>query len=104
MTFLQDYSKKVRYEALTPGRTDVFGAPFSGLSVQTCGFCSGSAHQAGAIGFFPDGGARFVDGGGAFVSTTNQSLAFSSVEGDTQYLFAISGPAGYMASFAPDRP
>jgi prepilin-type N-terminal cleavage/methylation domain-containing protein len=103
VTYLQDYSKKARFEALTPGRTDLFGAPFKGLSVQTCSFCSGAGYPRGAVVFFPDGGARFVDGDGGFLSTPNQSLAFSSVEGRSQYLFAISGPAGYMATFAPDK-
>jgi prepilin-type N-terminal cleavage/methylation domain-containing protein len=103
VTYLQDYSKKARFAALTPGRTDLFGAPFTGLAVQTCSFCSGSDYSRGAVIFFPDGGARFVDGQGTFLSTPNQSMAFSNVEGRNQYLFAISGPAGYMATFAPDK-
>jgi prepilin-type N-terminal cleavage/methylation domain-containing protein len=103
VTYLQDYSKKARFAALTPGRTDLYGAPFKGLSVQTCSFCSGAGYSRGAIVFFPDGGARFVDGQGTFSPVANQSLAFSSVEGRGQYLFAISGPAGYMATFAPDK-
>lgn len=102
--FLEDYSKKVRFGALTPGRTDMFGAPFSGMSVQTCSFCSGADFLRGAVIFFPDGGARFVDGQGAFLTSPNQSVAFSSLEGRKQHLFAISGPAGYMASFAVDKP
>ncbi|HEX8820019.1 MAG TPA: prepilin-type N-terminal cleavage/methylation domain-containing protein [Archangium sp.] len=101
--FLEDYSKKVRFGALTPGRTDLFGAPFSGMTVQTCSFCSGADHPRGAIVFLPDGGARFVDGQGTFLSTANQTMAFSSLEGRKQHLFAISGPAGYMASFAVDK-
>ncbi|HEX8440464.1 pilus assembly FimT family protein [Archangium sp.] len=103
VTFLQDYSKKARFAALSPGRTDLYGAPFTGLAVRTCSFCSGADYSRGAVIFFPDGGARFVDGDGTFLSTANQSLAFSSVEGRSQYLFAISGPAGYMATFAPDK-
>ncbi len=102
--FLEDYSKKVRFGALTPGRTDLFGAPFSGMSVQTCSFCSGTGFLRGAVVFFPDGGARFVDGQGAFLTSPNQSVAFSSLEGRKQHLLAISGPAGYMASFAVDKP
>jgi prepilin-type N-terminal cleavage/methylation domain-containing protein len=102
--FLEDYSKKVRFGALTPGRTDMFGAPFSGMSVQTCSFCSGTDFLRGAVVFFPDGGARFVDGQGAFLTSPNQSVAFSSLEGRKQHLLAISGPAGYMASFAVDKP
>jgi prepilin-type N-terminal cleavage/methylation domain-containing protein len=102
--FLEDYSKKVRFGALTPGRTDMFGVPFSGMSVQTCSFCSGTDFLRGAVIFFPDGGARFVDGQGAFLTRPNQSVAFSSLEGRKQHLFAISGPAGYMASFAVDKP
>jgi prepilin-type N-terminal cleavage/methylation domain-containing protein len=102
--FLEDYSKKVRFEALTPGRTDMFGAPFSGMAVRTCSFCSGSDFPRGAVVFFPDGGARFVDGQGTFLTSPNQSVAFSSLEGRKQHLFAISGPAGYMASFTVDKP
>lgn len=101
--YLDDYSHKVRFDALTPGRTDLFGAPFSGLPVQTCSFCAGTDSPSGAIGFYPDGGARFVDGSGRWITATNQSLAFSGVEGHGQYLFAISGPSGYMASFSPDK-
>jgi prepilin-type N-terminal cleavage/methylation domain-containing protein len=97
--FLEDY-KRVRFEALTPGRTDLFGAPFTGLAVSTCSFCSG-ATPAGAIIFYPDGGSRFIDGDGQFVSTMNHSLALSSSERQVQYLIAISGPSGYMASYAP---
>ncbi len=102
--FLEDYSKKVRFGALTPGRTDMFGAPFSGMAVQTCSFCSGTGVLRGAIVFYPDGGARFVDGQGTFLASANQSVAFSSMEGRKQHLFAISGPAGYMASFSVDKP
>ncbi len=102
--FLEDYSKKVRFGALTPGRKDMFGAPFSGMAVQTCSFCSGTGFPRGAVVFFPDGGARFVDGQGAFLTSPNQSVAFSSLEGRKQHLLAISGPAGYMASFAVDKP
>lgn len=97
--FFEDY-KRVRFEALTPEKTGLFGAPFSELSVRTCGFCSG-ATPVGATVFYPDGGARFVDGDGQFVATTNQSLAISSSERQLQYLIAISGPSGYMASFSP---
>lgn len=102
--FLEDYNRKVRFGALTPGRTDLFGAPFSGMAAQTCSFCSGTDSPRGAIVFFSDGGARFVDGQGAFLSSPNQTVAFSSLEGRRQHLFAISGPAGYMASFAVDKP
>ena len=100
--FLDDYSKKVRFQALKPGSTELFGAPFSKLAVQTCSFCSGADLQSGAIGFYPDGGARFVNGEGEFLSATNQSLALSGVDGLNEYLFAISGPSGYMATFSPD--
>jgi hypothetical protein len=82
----------------------MFGAPFSGMAVQTCSFCSGTSVPRGAIVFYPDGGARFVDGQGTFLTSANQSVAFSSLEGRKQHLFAISGPAGYMASFAVDKP
>lgn len=101
--FLEDYNKKVRFETLTPGRVGLFSAPFQKLAAQTCSFCSESAPMAGAIGFFPDGSARFVDGEGDYASTTNQSMALRSVEGRTQRLFAISGPTGYMAVFSPDK-
>jgi prepilin-type N-terminal cleavage/methylation domain-containing protein len=102
--FLDDYSKKVRFGALKPGRVGLFGAPFSGLAVQTCSFCSSAGTLRGAIGFYPDGGARFYDGSGDPVSGTNHSLALSSVDGLKQQLFAISGPSGYMAAFSPDKP
>ncbi|WNG14138.1 Tfp pilus assembly protein FimT/FimU [Cystobacter fuscus] len=101
--YLDDYSKKVRFGALTPGSTDAFGAPFLGLAVQTCSFCSGTDSPSGAMGFYPDGSAHFVDGTGRWISTTNQSLAFSSTQGRSQYLFAISGPSGFMATFSPDK-
>jgi prepilin-type N-terminal cleavage/methylation domain-containing protein len=97
--FFED-AKKVRFEALTPGDTKLYGAPFSGMAVRTCSFCTGGT-PVGAIVFYPDGGARFVDGDGQFLATANQSLAFSSSERKTQYLIAISGPSGYMASYAP---
>ena len=45
-----------------------------------------------------------MDGQGAFLTSPNQSVAFSSLEGRKQHLLAISGPAGYMASFAVDKP
>lgn len=102
--FLEDYNKKVRFGALKPGRVGLFGAPFTALAVQTCSFCSGSSPQQGAIGFYPDGGARFFDGDGNLVSGTNHSLALSSMDGLRQQLFAISGPSGYMAAFSPDKP
>lgn len=102
--FLEDYSKKVRFETLTPGKVGLFGAPFRMLAAQTCSFCSGAAHQSGAIGFFPDGSARFVDGEGVYASATNHSMSLRSLEGRTQQLFAISGPSGYMAVFSPDKP
>ncbi|OJH37446.1 pilus assembly FimT family protein [Cystobacter ferrugineus] len=101
--YLEDYGKKVRFGALTPGSTDEFGAPFVGLAVQTCSFCAGTDGPSGAMGFYPDGSARFVDGTGRWISTTNQSLAFSSTQGRDQYLFAISGPSGYMATFSSDQ-
>ena len=101
--FLEDYNRKVRFETLTPGKVGLLGAPFQGLAAQTCSFCSGAANGAGAIGFFPDGSARFVDGEGVYASTTNQTLSLRSLEGSTQQLFAISGPSGYMAVFSPDK-
>jgi prepilin-type N-terminal cleavage/methylation domain-containing protein len=101
--FLEDYNKKVRFETLTPGEVGLFGAPFQKLAAQTCSFCTEGAAVSGAIGFFPDGTARFVDGGGNFVSGTNQSMALRSLEGRNQQLFAISGPSGYMSVFSPDK-
>jgi hypothetical protein len=101
--YLDDYSKKVRFGALTPGSTDAFGAPFVGLAVQTCSFCAGTGSPSGALGFYPDGSAHFVDGTGRWITTTNHSLAFSSTQGGGQYLFAISGPSGYMAAFSSDQ-
>jgi prepilin-type N-terminal cleavage/methylation domain-containing protein len=101
--YLDDYGHKVRFGALTPGRTDVYGAPFLGLAVQTCSFCAGTDGPSGAMGFYPEGSARFVDGTGQWITTTNQSLAFSSEQGRGQYLFAVSGPSGYMATFSPDK-
>jgi len=101
--FLEDYNKKVRFETLTPGRVGLFSAPFQTLAAQTCSFCSDTASMAGAIGFFPNGSARFVDGRGDYASATNQSMALRSLEGRNQQLFAISGPSGYMAVFSPDK-
>ncbi|ATB35654.1 methylation domain protein [Cystobacter fuscus] len=101
--YLDDHGKKVRFGALTPGITDAFGAPFLGLAVQTCSFCAGTDSPSGAMGFYPDGSARFVDGTGRWITTTNQSLAFSSTQGGGQYLFAISGPSGFMATFSSDK-
>nr|QKW93592.1 prepilin-type N-terminal cleavage/methylation domain-containing protein [Archangium sp.] len=97
--FLEDYSKGVRFEALTPGETAQYAQPFSGLTVRTCGFCSETPLR-GAIGFFPDGSARFVNGQGAYVFTKNQGLALSSLDRKTQYLFAIAGPTGYVTAFS----
>jgi prepilin-type N-terminal cleavage/methylation domain-containing protein len=102
--FLEDYSKRVRFETLTPGRVGLLGAPFLTLAAKTCSFCSGSDPLVGAIGFFPDGSARFVDGEGEYVSATNHTLALRSLEGRTQQLLAISGPSGYMAVFSSDKP
>ncbi|QRN94845.1 prepilin-type N-terminal cleavage/methylation domain-containing protein [Archangium violaceum] len=101
--YLDDYSQSVRFGALTPGRTDLYGAPFTGLEVRTCSFCADTGSPSGAIGFYPDGSAHFADGLGRWISTNNQSLTFSGVEGQGQYLFAISGPSGYMATFSPDK-
>jgi prepilin-type N-terminal cleavage/methylation domain-containing protein len=101
--FLEDYNKKVRFETLTPGRVGLFAAPFQALAAKTCSFCTSAAHTAGAIGFMPDGSARFVDGQGDFVGTTNHSMALRSLEGRSQQLFAISGPSGYMAVSSPDK-
>jgi prepilin-type N-terminal cleavage/methylation domain-containing protein len=101
--FLEDYNKKVRFETLTPGGVGLFGAPFQKLTARTCSFCTSGAFLAGAIGFFPDGSARFADGEGDYVSGTNQSMALRSLEGRNQQLFAISGPSGYMAVFSPDK-
>ncbi|WP_375771844.1 prepilin-type N-terminal cleavage/methylation domain-containing protein [Archangium gephyra] len=98
--FLEDYNKKVRFETLTPGREGLFSAPFQTLKAQTCSFCSVAAAQAGAIGFFPDGSARFVSGEGDYASATNHSMALRSLEGRKQQLFAISGPSGYMAAYS----
>ncbi|WP_157774747.1 pilus assembly FimT family protein [Melittangium boletus] len=98
--FLEDYSKKVRFSALTPGVVGPYKAPFLNLRVETCGFCSG-APPRGAIVFRPDGSARFVDGAGQYESVPNQALALSSLDLQHQYLFAISGPSGYVASFSP---
>ena len=100
VAFLEDYSKKVRFSALTPGQTNRYGQPFTQLTVQTCGFCTGSPSR-GAIVFRPDGSARFVDGQGTYLRTPNQGMALSSLDLNHQYLFAISGPSGYVASFSP---
>lgn len=102
--FLDDYSKKVRFGVLKAGRVGLFGAPFSALAAQTCSFCTDAGSLRGAIGFLPDGGARFYNGSGTAVSGTNHTLALSSVDGLRQQLFAISGPSGYMAAFSPDKP
>ncbi|MFY0524701.1 pilus assembly FimT family protein [Archangium gephyra] len=101
--FLEDYNKKVRFETLTPGRVGLFSAPFQTLAARTCSFCSEGGPGAGAIGYFPDGSARFVDGAGSYAAATNQSMALRSVEGRAQQLFAISGPSGYMAVSSPDK-
>lgn len=101
--FLEDYNKKVRFETLKPGKVGLFGAPFQALAAQTCSFCSTAAHQAGAMGFLPDGSVRFVDGAGVYSSATNHTLSLRGLEGNTQQLFAISGPSGYMAVFSPDK-
>jgi prepilin-type N-terminal cleavage/methylation domain-containing protein len=105
VSYLEDYGKKVRFAALTPGQTNRYGQPFTQLTVQTCGFCTGSPSR-GAIVFSVDGSARFVDGQGGYLRTPNQGLAFSSQDPNSrdisrQYLFAISGPSGYVASFSP---
>ncbi|WNG55843.1 prepilin-type N-terminal cleavage/methylation domain-containing protein [Archangium gephyra] len=96
--FLEDYSKGVRFEALKPGEAGRYAQPFAALQVQTCGFCSG-APLRGAIAFFPDGSARFVNGQGEYVITKNQGLALSSQDRKSEYLFAIAGPTGYVAAF-----
>lgn len=101
--FLEDYNKKVRFETLTPGRVGLFGAPFQKLAAKTCSFCTTGSHTAGAIGFFPDGSARFVDGEGDYVGSTNHCMALRNLEGRSQQLFAISGPSGYMAVYSPDK-
>jgi prepilin-type N-terminal cleavage/methylation domain-containing protein len=100
--FLEDYGRsgQVLFGTLTPGSSKGFKAPFTGLEAQACGFCSGSPER-GAVVFFPNGSARFVDGSGVFLTTPNQTLAFRNQEGTSQYLFAISGPAAYIAAFSP---
>ncbi|HSP78441.1 MAG TPA: prepilin-type N-terminal cleavage/methylation domain-containing protein [Myxococcaceae bacterium] len=100
--FLEDYGGggQVRFGALNPGSSAGFKAPFTGLEAQACGFCSGDP-PLGAVVFFPNGSARFVDGSGVFLTSPNQSLAFRNQEGTGEYLFAISGPAAYIAAFSP---
>ncbi|WNG38985.1 prepilin-type N-terminal cleavage/methylation domain-containing protein [Archangium minus] len=98
--FLEDYSKQVRFAALKPGEKGRYGPPFATLDVDTCSFCSG-APARGAIVFNADGSARFVDGQGVYQGRVNQALALSSVDRTNQYLFAISGPSAYVATFSP---
>ncbi|QRK08382.1 prepilin-type N-terminal cleavage/methylation domain-containing protein [Archangium violaceum] len=99
--FLEDYSKQVRFAALTPGQEGQYGPPFAALKVQTCSFCSVDAPVRGAIVFRADGSARFVDGQGEHKDGANQALALSTVDRTNQYLFAISGPSAYVATFSP---
>jgi prepilin-type N-terminal cleavage/methylation domain-containing protein len=98
--YLEDYGRRgqVSFGALNPGGNAGFGAPFANLVAQTCSFCAG---DRGAIVFFPMGNARFVDGTGTFLAVPNQSMALRNQEGTNQYLFAISGPAAYIAAFSP---
>jgi hypothetical protein len=99
--FLEDYSKQVRFAALKPGEVGKYGPPFAALQVQTCSFCSADGSVRGAIVFHADGSARFVDGQGVYQGGVNQALALSSVDRTNQYLFAISGPSAYVATFSP---
>lgn len=99
--YLEDYSKYVRFSALTPGLVGAYREPFAGMTVQTCSFCSGGTPR-GAVGFYPDGSAHFVGGDGLYVTNPlKQSLTLSNQDQRMQYLFAIAGPSGYLASFSP---
>ncbi len=77
---------------------------FAGLPVSDCSFCNGNPRR-GAVIFRSDGSARFVDGAGQpilpmDVGVVNRaaSLGLVSTDGQREYLFAISAPAGFVES------
>lgn len=82
-----------------------FDAPFNALSPLACSFCSasGSSGRRGAAMFSADGSVRFFNGQGAQVTPSGTGLArrvgtlgLVSVDGRREYLFAISGPVGFV--------
>lgn len=81
-----------------------FDAPFNALAPQACSFCSqAGAGRRGAAVFGADGSVRFFNGEGAQVTPTGTGMArrvgtlgLISVDGRREYLFAISGPVGFV--------
>jgi hypothetical protein len=114
--FLEDYpGQRVRFGVLPTTHPSAvnFKAPFVGLERSACKVCGTT--ERGAVVFSPDGGARFRDANGGDVTLSGDSTALGRAvslglrEGnadaalDTRsYLFAISGPTGYVSFF--DKP
>jgi type II secretory pathway pseudopilin PulG len=79
-----------------------FDAPFTGLTPSACSFCDGSPRR-GAVVFDQDGSARFYKGdgtpvtlAGGTVGQRSAALGLLSTDGRREYLFAISGPVGFI--------
>jgi prepilin-type N-terminal cleavage/methylation domain-containing protein len=81
-----------------------FDAPFSALPPRACSFCGESpGGRRGAAVFTADGSVRFLNGQGAQVTPSGTGLArrvgtlgLISADGRREYLYAISGPVGFV--------
>jgi prepilin-type N-terminal cleavage/methylation domain-containing protein len=101
-SYLDTYPKRsVRFG--TSG-TLAWDGVFAGLAPSDCSFCTGNPRR-GAIVFREDGSARFVDGAGApFVSAGGGmlqrvvTLGLLSSDSEREFLFAVSGPVGFVDS------
>lgn len=100
--YLDSYSKRsVRFG--TSG-TLAWDGIFTGLAPSACSFCTGTPRR-GAIVFREDGSARFVDGAGAPVLPAGAgalqraaTLGLLSSDNQSEFLFAVSGPVGFVDS------
>ncbi|MCP3138953.1 pilus assembly FimT family protein [Pyxidicoccus xibeiensis] len=100
--YMDDYTRRsVRF-----GSTGqlVWDGVFAGLAPSACSFCTGTPRR-GAIVFREDGSARLVDGAGTTFVPTGAgavqragSLGLVSSDGQHEFLFAVSGPAGFVDS------
>jgi prepilin-type N-terminal cleavage/methylation domain-containing protein len=113
--FLEDYpGQRVRFGVLplTHPSTVRFKAPFPDMGRSACTMCG--TNDRGAVVFAADGSARFRDADGDDVTPSGgtaqgRAVSLGLREGnanaalDTRsYLFAISGPTGYVSFF--DKP
>lgn len=103
--YLDDYKRKnARFG--TPG-SPTYPPPFASLTPSGCSFCDGTPRR-GAIVFNGDGAARFVRSDGSIASgggsAVGRAAALAIVGSDATakpYLFAVSGPTGFIGVYPP---